>query len=316
MYDLHLRTELKIDSLTPIHGAHRAKLQTLRWARQTLRQERLVLVQGEAFSLSEVFSLLAYFKATSLTASGWGKGWFEDEPCEILNFKRHLLTMQSIKTYVQDLVSRLHISHKTLFLNTPIPHVDLKSIHDDLSNLTSGYSFLDDCRNHIDKLHIIRHVDWSYLFLPKRSYDLTYSIRSSTLQYLLLHHTEFFNLLLLAIHWTSGQPPRGTAELNYVIINLIHQPRNIYISNGLVMFISRYHKCQEQSGVPRPVARFLTPLLSSLLVTYLSYVRPFLTYLRHKTVLRPPSAYLFEDRGSRISSPQLSKALKHDNAEG
>jgi hypothetical protein len=53
----------------------------------------------------------------------------------------------------------------------------------------------------------------------------------------------FLQRLLLLTHITGGQPARGTELLSIQYCNTVHGLlRNIFIENGLVSFVTCYHK--------------------------------------------------------------------------
>ena len=54
----------------------------------------------------------------------------------------------------------------------------------------------------------------------------------------------FLELLLLLVHTTAGQPSRGTEITGFRHQNGFLQDRNIFVIDGQVVFITRYHKSQ------------------------------------------------------------------------
>ncbi|KAF1922122.1 uncharacterized protein M421DRAFT_79517, partial [Didymella exigua CBS 183.55] len=90
---------------------------------------------------------------------------------------------------------------------------------------------------------------------------------------------RFLELLCLAVHVTGGQPARGPELLSVRWRNGVLQDRNLYVMEGQVVVITRYHKLQAQWDQPRVVARFLPDRLGQLLAAYLLYVRPLQTML-------------------------------------
>ena len=59
---------------------------------------------------------------------------------------------------------------------------------------------------------------------------------------------DFLRLLLLLIHMTSGQPARGEEITPIRHRNGMLQERNVFVINGQVMFVTRYHKSQALFG--------------------------------------------------------------------
>src|SRR5436305_8641387 len=69
------------------------------------------------------------------------------------------------------------------------------------------------------------------------------------------------------------------------------QDRNIYVVDGQVMFVSRYHKSQALFGAPKVVPRFL-PWKVGLLGVYLTHVEPFKEEVRPRDERLPRSESL------------------------
>ena len=55
---------------------------------------------------------------------------------------------------------------------------------------------------------------------------------------------KFRELLLFCMHITGGQPARGPEILSLRYKNGFSQDRNIFVLDGLVMSVTRYHKTQ------------------------------------------------------------------------
>ena len=70
-------------------------------------------------------------------------------------------------------------------------------------------------------------------------------------------------------------PTRGTELLSILFRNGLYQDRNIYLIDGGLVVITRYHKSQSLVDRPKIIPRRLTPRLSQLLTVYLAYVQPF-----------------------------------------
>ena len=57
------------------------------------------------------------------------------------------------------------------------------------------------------------------------------------------------------------------------------QDRNLYLIDGQVIVVTRYHKTQSQWDRPKVIARFLPEPVGQLITAYLLYVRPVRTLL-------------------------------------
>ncbi|KAK5277365.1 hypothetical protein LTR16_009874, partial [Cryomyces antarcticus] len=68
---------------------------------------------------------------------------------------------------------------------------------------------------------------------------------------------KFLELLLFCTHTTAGQPARGTEITTVRYQNGFLQDRNIFVIDGRVVVITRYHKSQSQFDKPKIIPRFL-----------------------------------------------------------
>ena len=81
---------------------------------------------------------------------------------------------------------------------------------------------------------------------------------------------RFRELLLLGFHLCGGQPGRAPEVLGLRWKNTGQGgTRNIFIENGLVAFVTGYHKGYRSSGNIKIIHRYLPREMSELLVYYL-----------------------------------------------
>lgn len=85
---------------------------------------------------------------------------------------------------------------------------------------------------------------------------------------------KFVELLLGAIHISSGAPARASELASYLLSTTDLGDRSLYIQNGTVCIFQTYHKAMKFDLKEKNLARFLPPDLSELLVKYLIYIRP------------------------------------------
>jgi hypothetical protein len=85
----------------------------------------------------------------------------------------------------------------------------------------------------------------------------------------------FLELLLCSVHVTSRQPRRRTEITTIQHRNSILQDRNIFVADGQIMTVVRYHKSQSQWDKLKIVLRFLPPQLGQAMAVYLVYIQPF-----------------------------------------
>lgn len=76
---------------------------------------------------------------------------------------------------------------------------------------------------------------------------------------------RFRENLLVLMHITGGQPARGTEILNIRHSNTVKgEYRNVFIENGLVVFITRYHKGYAVSRELKIIHRYLPRAVGEL----------------------------------------------------
>jgi hypothetical protein len=97
--------------------------------------------------------------------------------------------------------------------------------------------------------------------------------------YLQLIHV-FLRHLLLLVHITGGQPARGTELLTLRWRNSARsEARKIFIENGMVSFVTSYHKNYSLTNTNKIIHRYLPREVGELLVYYIWLVAPFLEQL-------------------------------------
>ena len=155
------------------------------------------------------------------------------------------------------LVSASELLKNTLLLGLDeAPHYPVSMLVDNPSDLRPGKSFLDDPRN---ELHAVQ--DWLFRQLQadsqvrgrffkaipaarhqaQESTEQSFRIRQSKANAYLLADQRFLRLLSVLMYWTSGLPPRRKELMGIAWCNQ-ETARNVHIFNGMVVFITGYHK--------------------------------------------------------------------------
>ncbi|KAI9041145.1 DEAD/DEAH box helicase-domain-containing protein [Aspergillus affinis] len=145
-----------------------------------------------------------------------------------------------IETLLQSVTQTLEHG---LFLGV-YPSIDLTTLVDNLGEHRAGFCFLDIPANQLQLTHA-----------PLLAVQTTLPAGMAPLRQGNRREPE-----LLQLKW------RNTSIT----------PRNLYLHQGNVLFITEYHKSQVRIQTTQHVARFLCPSVSRLVVLYLLRVRPFL----------------------------------------
>jgi superfamily II DNA helicase RecQ len=134
----------------------------------------------------------------------------------------------------------------------------------------------------------------------------------------LRHIERFLDLLSLAVHIAGGQPARGPELLSVRWRNGLLQDRNLYVINGQVAVVTRYHKTQSQWDKPKVVARFLPKAVGQLVAAYLLYARPLRAMLQ-SALGKPLSAsvtdYLWADERGPWETDRLTRTITLESAK-
>ena len=84
------------------------------------------------------------------------------------------------------------------------------------------------------------------------------------------HVMKFREKLLMLMHITSGQPGRGPEILSCRYRNTARgEHRNIFVEQGLMAYVTRYHKGYKMKGDVKIIHRYLPREVGELLLYYL-----------------------------------------------
>ncbi|GAW26870.1 putative DNA helicase protein [Rosellinia necatrix] len=168
--------------------------------------------------------------------------------------------------------------------DAPVP--GLSSISDDRSNAILWHSFLEHSANQTwvsqARVHLIAKIDAD----PARqqAWSAGNIIKPSTAKSYEQDRRIFLQKLAVAIHLTAGQPSRRTEQQTIRWQNSLQGGlRNVMISDGHVGIRYLWYKRRWTANQELPVWRFLPPLLSRILVIYISTVLPFAKCVQRAT---------------------------------
>jgi hypothetical protein len=80
---------------------------------------------------------------------------------------------------------------------------------------------------------------------------------------------RFREWLSVVIHITAGQPSRTPKLLSIRYRNSEREIRNVFIEDGMVVFVSRYHKGFHISNDTKVIQQYLPQEVGELVVQYL-----------------------------------------------
>jgi hypothetical protein len=125
----------------------------------------------------------------------------------------------------------------------------------------------------------------------------------------------FLEMLLCSVHVTSGQPGCGTEITTIWHRNGALQDCNIFVADGQIMTVVRYHKSQSQWDKLKIVPRFLPPQLGQAMAVYLVYLQLFREYLTLQVLGGSYSEYVWSDAQGAWETDWLTRVLKRETGK-
>ena len=244
---------------------------------------------------------------------------------EIL-YKGLQFSMAQFRSMIHGTLSRARelLFTRLLFDCSDVPSVPWGHIRDDPTNTTPNWNFLQDQRTRMP-------VDGSsWLFERVRGLpdvrarfsrpSSQVGVQKEAVQEYAGEISRFKEMLLVLAHITGGQPARGTEILSVRHSNTsMGGHRSIFVEDGLVVLVTRYHKGFIMSGDNKIIHRYLPREVGELFVYFLWLVIPFQQQLeaysgRDKAI----SAYMWaaEAPGKKWTSEQLKNAIKRESKIG
>jgi superfamily II DNA helicase RecQ len=283
-----------------------------------LRLRKLYLSDGSYSPMSEMLSLLAYGKFVALNAGNSGNVyWSRDKTIFYLNGKP--IVIGQFQQMARDIVSEAAemLWQELLWAAEPAERfvVKLDKIVDDVTFTKRGISFVNRKENGLSgglewMLHRVMQTTASQQL---RSSDSTWNVKQ--VKRYLRRVDHFLGLMLTGIHVTSGQPGRGSEVTTMRHRNGVLQDRNIFVVDGQLMTVVRYHKSQSQWDKPKVVPRFLPWRLGQVFAVYLAYLQPFQEYLRVQVLGGGFSDYVWADEHGPWGTDRLTRLLKRETAK-
>ncbi|MCJ1290677.1 hypothetical protein MMC34_002219, partial [Xylographa carneopallida] len=146
-------------------------------------------------------------------------------------------------------------------LERDLPRIPWRSLRDDPTEARTGWNFIRDGRNDwpVDGEHWL----WDRLARPQSSYGLITAggggdLDRRTIDVWMGRMVEFREKLLVLIHMTGGQPARGPELLSIRHSNTVQgEYRNVFVEDGAVVTVTRYHKGYTLKGDVKIIHRYL-----------------------------------------------------------
>ena len=278
-----------------------------------------ILTQDSRSPTAWILHLRTVGKQLRNTSTTQGHFVWSDDSNDLSYKEIRHFSMDALRHAVKDQQSRLQEQLSSLLLLDPEDelrdlkiHFDLEDVVDNASGSTPGYNFLSHPNNMLGPLpdgkkwlmsRVLGNDITRNRFLKpssgkSRGDELPTWKRNAALAYE-EEVEKFLESLLFLIHVTSGQPARATELMCLRHSNSqVSGLRNVFVENGNVSTVTRYHKGMSITGSIKLVHRFLPGQIGKMLVYYLWLVLPFRQQLDN-LVLRlheRPSPYIWANK--------------------
>lgn len=210
---------------------------------------------------------------------------------------------------------------ESIIFNTDI-HVPLDGLTEDLSDTTSGYSFITDRRNNLAQYStaLLDAISTNPYLLEKFTvcHGGKREWRQTMLGKWLQNYSELCKLLMIRCELLGGGPRRGTELVPMIFCSSAEQPiRNLSIYNKHVMMLATYSKSTARTGTDRIIPHSLDAITSDLIIQSLAIARPFaqlaasILYPGNDEVQKRYQSYIFVNNNRLFNTNDLSKGLKY-----
>ena len=290
------------------------------------------MIRGSHSPIQYILDLRAYGltiarNSTSIGQIDWNK--------ETIFYSSISFSMSNFRGFIHGLLysTRAILFDEILFRSITksrrIPLIPWEKIYENPLDNSPYSNFLNNPQTN---LGIPRPQDWLFSRLSQHE-DLLrrFQIPSSEFQWNKKRIETFFDSitlflekLLILVHISGGQPARGPELLSLQYSNTIKTGiRNIFYENGLICFVTYYHKGYSISGSPKIIHRYLPREIGELLVYYIWLIVPFLQRIyEDQKPHRIFSSYLFQKisltktRAIEMTSDDLRRILKRETQIG
>ena len=224
--------------------------------------------------------------------------------------------------------SRRLLMDELLFGNSksvePVPSIPWEGLRDNPTDDRPGWNFLKDHRTRMP----VDGDRWLFERVGQDNRVRDRFVKPGTRSGINRQEVErymdriiaFREKLIVLIHMTGGQPARGPEVLSVRHSNTVKgEHRNIFIEDGMVVFVTRYHKGYAVSGDVKIIHRYIPREVGELLVYYMWLVLPFQQRLEamvwEKEVI---SSHMWpaDPSGRKWTSDRLREALKRESRVG
>ena len=226
---------------------------------------------------------------------------------------------------------------------TQVPVIEWDSLVDNPAEMRSGWNFFKDKRNTFGGVEgedwlssrVVQERKLREAFVDVRATDTTVAGRRRVVWKANRVRTYdkairlFREHLLVLAHMTGGLPARGTEVVTVQHVNSANgECRGVFIEDGLMVYVTMYHKGIGASGKAKIIHRYLPREVGELFFYYLWLVIPFWRKLESaagEARTKETSAFIWEPvkeeqwmgpRRRKRRQPESTESDKGDGQEG
>ncbi|KAJ6439190.1 hypothetical protein O9K51_08602 [Purpureocillium lavendulum] len=181
------------------------------------------------------------------------------------------------------------------------PTEDLSTIADDLTNKVTGWCFLDSPENgFLGKYKAMTRRAWLSSFRGAALAKAGQWLSCSCLTYLEAG-IELATKIFVALHLTAGLPGRGTEITSTRLRNT--NLAVVRAGAGQIIIVISYSKSRASNNYDFYTVRYLPKDLATSVLTYLTYIRPFIDFLANRLELPQFWSNEFLPRSGQLRTP-------------
>jgi superfamily II DNA helicase RecQ len=269
------------------------------------------------------YGLKIHYNTTSRGHVEW-KGYdellYKDLHFSMAQFRSmvHGLTTESRRLLMEDL---LFFKSRTA---EQVPKIPWEGLRDNPTDDRPGWNFLKDHRTRMpvdgerwlyDRVGGNPSIRGRFLKPETRS-----GVDGQGVERYMGRVMEFREKLAVLVHIVGGQPARGPEILSVRHSNTVKGGhRNIFIEDGMVVFVTRYHKGYAVGGDVKIIHRYLPQEVGELVVWYLWLVLPFQQRLEAMVWEKEAmSSHMWpaDPSGRKWTTERLRQVLKRESKVG
>ena len=206
-------------------------------------------------------------------------------------------------------------------VETTVPAIPWATMRDNPTNESSRWNFLQDARTRWPvngQRWMLDRIQQEPTLRRRFMQEDGDGFRRPRVDAYLSRVVEFQEKLLASIQFTWGQPARAPELLSIRHENsMIGGARNMFIEDGMVVLVARYHKGYQMTGDVKIIHRYLPREVGELLVWYLWLVQPFQreldAYIYRRSDI-PAHIWTRDHRGRKWTPERLRHIMQRESA--